>query len=320
MSNKDNKSTVCIIILNQNEKNLLKNSLRNVFSNTRYENFDVVVVDNGSTDGSVDLVQTSFPQASVISNEQNLGFSIGNNIGIYASGDYDYYLLLNNDTEVHENWLTEMLQTAQRHEKVGLIGAKLLYPDDTVQHAGGVFDSSGDRHIGRGENPEKFSSDREVDYITGAAFLIKKDLVEQIGFLDEILSPIYYEDIDYCRRAAKAGFKIYLSASAVVVHHESKTTSKNNIEQNYFIKRKNCIKYLILNETGRTFLFNLLREVKYPLAAMMNYKNNSLRILLKAYKEVLIDLPKLMHKRYDRSEYVPSYYCIGSKDYSLRYH
>lgn len=307
-----------IIILNWNGKDYLNQCLEMLYRKTSYSNFNVTVVDNGSSDGSKGMLRERFSQVDLVTNERNLGFSIGANMGIKEVSDSEYYLLLNNDTKPKDNWLSEMVKVAEENE-AGIVGSKLLYPDGTVQHAGGKFGKNGPMQIGVGKHPDQFTKDREVKFVVGAAFLINSEVKESIGYLDELFSPAMREETDYCDRAKKAGFQIYLAADSVLIHYEGKTQEKNPSKFSYFIGRKNTLKYNFMNSSGINIFKALWIEIKYLGASIIGYDYNPMRELLKAYKEFLMDLPALVHKRYNRTEFVPSYYCEGMKDYSMRY-
>lgn len=219
-----------VIVLNWNGLEYLGTCLGAVLAQD-YDNFEVLVVDNGSTDGSVDFVTESYPQVVLVRNERNLGFSAANNRGLRtASGDL--LVLLNNDTEVDPGWLRALVSTAA-DPNVGIVGAKALYPDGRLQHAGGFVGKRGAAsHYGYQEpDSGQFDQSREVDYVTGASLAITRNALETIGELDEEFSPIYYEDLDWCYRARAAGLRVVYQPQAKLIHHESATTAAFNYEQ-----------------------------------------------------------------------------------------
>jgi GT2 family glycosyltransferase len=312
-----NQPEVCLIVLNWNGKEYLEDCLESIFSRTEYDNFDVSVVDNGSDDGSKEMVKKKFPEVDLIENERNLGYSIGNNVGIYRNDGYDYYVLLNNDIEARNNWLEEMVDTAEE-KKADVTGAKLFYPDDTIQHAGGRVSFNEPNHIGR-DQEDSFDEDKEVEYVTGAVMMISREVIEDIGYLDEIFSPASNEDSDYCFRAREAGRKVVFCSDAELTHYENKTVEKEISSFKYFFERKNSIKFTLMNLKGKRFGESILHEVKRLGASVLGYRQNYFFPLMRAYREVLIDLPELLRKRYSREEHVPSYYCEDIRDYSKRY-
>jgi len=258
-------SFVSIIILNWNGKDFLNKCLTSIITNTDYKDYEIIVVDNGSVDGSIQLVEKNFPNVKLIKNHKNLGFSKGNNIGVRNSKG-DYMLILNNDTEmVDKNWLNNAINLFETDEKIGVIGCKLLYPDGKLQHAGGKINFLNPHfssHIGIGKNPDKVSYNRfyEVDYITAAAMFLKKELVKKIGLFDDIFSPIYYEDSDFCIRARRAGYKVIYAPNIKIIHHES--PSKKQHENNYinYISTRNKILFCLLNMPMKYFPIRAIYE------------------------------------------------------------
>lgn len=135
--------TTYVIIVNWNGKELLQKCLRSLFANTMRSECKVVVVDNASADGSVEMVRDNFPQVESIINSENAGFSKANNHGIRLALEKGarQILLLNNDVEITDvKWLGKFSDVLESDPKIGIVGCKLLYPDGTIQHAGGVID------------------------------------------------------------------------------------------------------------------------------------------------------------------------------------
>ena len=225
----DNSLSVSIIILNWNGYPLLQTCLPLLFNQT-YDNYEVTIVDNGSTDESVAFVTEQFPQVRLIQNKENLGFSRGINVGL-REVNTDVVVLLNNDVLVQPDWLTELIRPLMQADNIGIVGSKLLFPDGTVQHLGAELTyplaQSHHHHYKQIHNDES-SALLEVPYVTGAAMAIHHSVLTQIGLLDEMFHPFYYEEVDYCYRAKAAGFRIVVSTQAVAVHNES--TSMNKVQ------------------------------------------------------------------------------------------
>lgn len=193
---------------------------------------EVIVVDNASMDGTAETVRREFPQVKLIVNDENLGYTKANNIGIRQSRG-KYILLLNPDTVVKPNALQALIECAEAHPDAGIIGAKLLNPDGSIQRSARSFPDIGaglfrNTFLGRlfPNNPfvrryllTDFSYDevREVDWVSGAAMLVRRELFERIGLLDERFWA-YCEDVDLCWRAWQAGFKVLFCPNAVIVH------------------------------------------------------------------------------------------------------
>ncbi len=200
----------------------------------------VHVVDNASTDGSVRMVQNRFPWVHLLASEVNLGFTGGNNLAIpHAHGRY--ILLLNPDTELTPGSLAVMMQYAQQHPTVGVLGPRLRYGDGTLQPSRRRFPTltmammestimeqwfPNNRWAARyrmEETPE--DAVQQVDWLTGACLLTRKDVWDQIGLLDDRFF-MYSEELDWCQRAADAGWlRVYLP-TAEVVHYEGQSSGQ----------------------------------------------------------------------------------------------
>ncbi|MCL7453832.1 MAG: glycosyltransferase family 2 protein [Anaerolineae bacterium] len=219
---------VSVIVLTWNGGSFIEPCLRAVLAQEPPPS-EVIVVDNGSTDGTPDLVAERFPAVRLIRNSRNLGFSAGNNIGLRAASG-ELLVLLNDDTQVHPGFLSALAR-AFDDPAVGMAGTKLLYPDGTIQHAGGyLYGPRGEtEHRGRHSPSDgHFDEVYEPEFVTGAALAIHRRALQQIGLLDEGFSPIYYEDVDWCYRARAAGWRVVFVPQAVVTHHESATADRSS--------------------------------------------------------------------------------------------
>jgi hypothetical protein len=213
---------VAIILVNWNNYPDTKECLDSLGEIT-YSNYEVIVVDNGSEDGSGHKLKKKFPQYNFIFNKKNLGFTGGNNVGMrYAlKKKVDYIFLLNNDTVVDKNFLQPLVKTAERDKKIGIVGPVLYFYDQPqkIQSAGGKIS------LWKGKHPSLtiLPDNRKVDYISGAALLIKKEAVEKIGLLDKKYFA-YCEEVDWCLRAKKAGYKILIVPQGKIWHKVAAST------------------------------------------------------------------------------------------------
>jgi len=211
-----------VIILSWNGMKYLEDCLNAVLAQD-YPDFEVIVVDNGSTDASPDFVSAHYPQVRLIRNKYNLGFAAGNNVGLKAAMG-DVLILLNQDTIVRPGWMKALVGTLKK-ETVGIAGCKILYPDGrTIQHAGGWIEwpLGLTFHYGQGEQDMgQWDTPRQVDYVTAAAMAFRRDVLERVGFLDEEFWPGYFEDTDFCLRARKMGYEVWYTPDAVLTHVES---------------------------------------------------------------------------------------------------
>ncbi len=183
--------------------------------------YEVIVVDNASTDATPTLLKKTKNLVAII-NKKNKGFVEACNIGAeHARGRY--ILFLNNDTKVTPHWLDRMLEPFVADDNVGITGAKLLYPDGSLQEAGNIIwqDASG-WNYGRGHTPElpEYSYRKEVDYCSGACLMITKALWEKAGGFDKRYAPAYYEDTDLCFTIRQMGYKVVFQPEAKVIHYE----------------------------------------------------------------------------------------------------
>ncbi|HEY3284791.1 MAG TPA: glycosyltransferase family 2 protein [Armatimonadota bacterium] len=202
---------------------------------------EVVVVDNASSDGSAGMVREEFPWARVLENARNLGFSAGNNRGIEQSRGR-YVLLLNPDTVVHAGAFHELVWFADRHSDAGVVGAKLLNRDGTLQYSCRRFPKMADglfRHtpLGKLMPRNKFTrgyllmdhdhgAEAEVDWVSGAAMLLRREVLDQVGLLDAKFF-MYCEDVDICYRAKQAGWKVLYCPSSVITHLIARASDQN---------------------------------------------------------------------------------------------
>jgi glycosyltransferase involved in cell wall biosynthesis/Flp pilus assembly protein TadD len=222
-----------IIIPVLNNLSLTRQCLESISENTDCP-YEIIVVDNGSSDGTRDYLNRVEAENWVraIYNRANLGFARASNQGAQAARG-DYLVFLNNDTIVQPGWLEELLACARKDGKIGAVGAKLLYPDDTIQHAGVVFNEEKlVYHIYKYFNRDHpaVNKEREFQAVTAACMLIKKDLFVKIGAFPESYQN-GLEDVDLCFTLREQGYKIVYNPRAVVYHLESKTPGRFDRDQ-----------------------------------------------------------------------------------------
>jgi GT2 family glycosyltransferase/SAM-dependent methyltransferase len=213
---------VGIVILNWNGRDDTLECLRST-RRLEYPNFDVVVVDNGSCDGSVSAVRTGFPEVTVLELPDNRGCAEGNNIGIRhaLSQGAEHVLIVNNDTVVDPNMLTRLLDAAALAPNAGLWGPKICYYSrpDTVWRTGYNWDPTVFRFVAAGseEDEAQVSTVHEVDSLVGCAMLIRRDVFQAVGMLDSSYF-LYWEDLDFCARARRQGFRCVVAPEATLWH------------------------------------------------------------------------------------------------------
>lgn len=254
---------VSIIILTRNGLKHLKVLFDDFSKKTNYSNFEIIVVDNNSSDGSIEFLKSLKDlNIKIIENKENVSFSKGNNDAVkMAKGEY--ILLMNNDIEPTYGWLNELMGTIIYNDDVGAVGAKLLYPyikernqqkySFTIQHAGDIFrENINNGCLYEAHNQNKYLEDvfensisinRKCLLVTGAVLLTKKDIYMNLGGLDE--SYWYgYEDIDFNLRLYEAGYDVIFASAALLFHHESATPKKSKYLNNHGVLCKKWGKFL----------------------------------------------------------------------------
>jgi GT2 family glycosyltransferase len=220
---------VVIVVLNWNGREDSKECLESLRLLT-YERRKVLLVDNGSTDGSADMLREQFPEAEILQTGRNLGYARGNNAGIGRALETgaDFIVLLNNDTTAESDFVTKLVEEARGDETIGVIGPRIHRYDrrDRVWFAGGRVNLlwGWTRHVGNGARDRgQFRGTVDEDYQTGAAMMISRKALAQLGMLDpEYVS--YFEDTDFCLRARAAGFRVVCRRDALVYHKISRST------------------------------------------------------------------------------------------------
>jgi len=235
---------VSIIILNWNGKEYIKRCLDSVLK-VKYpkDKLEVIVVDNASTDGSPEIIEREYPNVILIRNSKNLGYAMGNNIGIKkATGEI--IILLNNDTYVDERFIMEIVKFMKRPD-VGIVGSLLLYPSKVIQSCGckekflGFWECPG-AGLTLEEGKSLCKDGMEVDYVSGAALAIKREVIDKIGLLDPYFFA-YMEDVDWCYRARNAGYRIVVAANSIVYHYESASWRKMPLRKFYLDYRNKVL-------------------------------------------------------------------------------
>jgi GT2 family glycosyltransferase/glycosyltransferase involved in cell wall biosynthesis len=221
---------VSIIIPLFNNMAYTRHCLEQIRQNTSGEQYELILVDNGSTDNTYTLFESLTPPVKVIRNLKNQGFAKACNQGAReASGKY--LLFLNNDTEPKPGWLEPLIDIADHDPTVAAVGSKLLYPDETIQHAGvSIIDNRREKdplrgeHIWRGRPAGQPEANQLYCYqaLTAACLLVKRDAFEAVGGFDEGYWN-GYEDVDLCFKLGQKGWKLVYQPASIVIHHESKS-------------------------------------------------------------------------------------------------
>ncbi len=225
----DNYPSVQLIVLNWNGRAYL-NACLAALSRLTYTNYNILLVDNDSTDDSVDFVRRRFPHVPILQNEKNLGYAGGNNRALRAL-DNDYAVLVNPDIVVEANWLSELITAMHADPSIAIAGCKLHYPGGKmIQHAGGSISHPQAMPVHRGiheTDTGQFDAVLDVDYVTGATIAIGRTALQNIGPLDEGYF-MYFEEADWCARARAAGYRVVYIPRAAAVHDESAIAIKGS--------------------------------------------------------------------------------------------
>jgi GT2 family glycosyltransferase len=218
---------VFILLLNWNnwkDTNECLNSLERL----DYDEREVIVLDNGSTDGSVERIREEFPEVEIIQLKANLGFSAGNNAGIKVALERgaEYVWLLNNDTTVSPKALKAMVEKAEADRQIGAVGSTIYYANspERLQAWGGGHVNF---WLGRSRHFQVPVADREIEFLTGASILLRASTVKTLGLWDEDYF-LYWEDADYCFRLRNAGWRLGVAGDSKVWHKEQASVGKNS--------------------------------------------------------------------------------------------
>lgn len=274
-----------IIITNWNTRQLLLDCIASVYATVRSTRFEIFVVDNGSTDHSVEAVAKSYPDVRIIANKANLGFAKANNLAIRRMGGR-YAVFLNSDTVLKEGALEAMLRFMEAHPQAGICGPQLLFGDGMKQTSFGVFPSLleefGGKTIERFFFPRSYRDRKErkravfsgpavVDFVVGACMMARKEAIERAGMLDEDYF-FNFEEVDWCLRMKNAGWQVWHLPDVEIFHLQNRSFSAINLRaraeswRSRYIFFKKSLKLSALGAKGLValgFLLNAYRFLGY---------------------------------------------------------
>lgn len=235
---------VSIVIPVYNKVELTLSCIRSIIDNTSEAEYEVLVADDGSTDATVSIGDR-VSNLIVVKDGANRGFIRNcNNAAKHVRGKF--ILFLNNDTVVKKNWLKPMLDLMHSSDSIGIVGSKLIYPTGALQEAGGIIWMDGtSMNYGKGRNPNEpeYNYVREVDYVSGASLLVRRNLFEQLGGFDELYAPAYCEDSDLAFRVREAGFSVMYQPLSEVVHFEGMTHGRDGSSVVNRYQSENIVKF-----------------------------------------------------------------------------
>jgi len=302
---------ISVIIVSYNTCEILKNCLDALYENSKGIDMEVFVVDNNSYDGSANMVKNNFPSVLLLANNQNLGFAAANNQAfILAKGNY--IILLNPDAFIRPSSLEQCVAFMDRTPRCGLCGGKIISPAGLLEPSARRFPSALSKLLAlsglRGKFPQSailnyyefggFAHDRpqEVDWVPGTFTIVRKQLLDEIGFFDERFF-IYYEETDLCVRAKNAGWKIYFIPDAEVTHiggASSKTRKDKSFDNKaaqvlifrmrseWLFYRKNKGMVGLLSSAGVEFFWYIARYTKnflFPFGEASNKRSAAVSVI-----------------------------------------
>lgn len=250
---------VSIIINNYKTRGLLKQCLKGILANPPHSDYEIIVIDNNSQDGSVELVRQDFPQVKLIASAENLGHHRGNNLGIKNSTG-EYVLILNTDIAIMDNGIDKLVEFMDGHPEVALVGPKLKNPDGTIQMSCMRFPHLftpfyrrtflGKFKFAQDEVSKYLMEDfdhqatKPVDWILGACEMVRRSAIDKIGAMDESLF-LYFGDVAWCKKFWLAGLPVYYLSDCDIIHYHKRESAESGILSKVFwIHIIDWIKYL----------------------------------------------------------------------------
>jgi hypothetical protein len=286
---------ISIIIPNYNGEHFLPCCLDSVFSQD-YFPYEVILVDNASSDHSVALVRECYPLVKIVQNQMNRGYAGGCNDGC-ALATGDYYLFLNTDTTLPGDFLTVMHNCAQERPEYGMYAPKILYPDGSLQAAGCDASFSGSaRERGRGLRNSRYDVPSEVFSPYGAAALFSKELIQQTRGFDEDFF-LFVEETDLALRARLAGFRCWYEPKAMVIHHHGGTAGRSSDIALYYLHR-NTLWYVIKSYPITLFFISFPLIVGRNILSVLYYALQGRgKIIIRSKFDAIMGVKKMMRKR-----------------------
>lgn len=287
---------VSLLLLNWNGRPLLEMCLPPLME-LDYPNYEVILVDNASSDDSLTFTRDRFPEVKIMANKDNLGFSSGMNVALRQIQS-DVVVLLNNDVVVRPEWLRALIRPLLVDETIGITGCKLLYPDEqTIQHAGARLSyplAYTHHHHYQETDTGQDKEIREVEYVTGAAMAIAGRVLDDVGLLDESFSPFYYEEVDFCYRARVVGYRTVYVPQAVAIHHES-ASMRQMSRPHLHIFHKSRLRFVLKHYTRQQFFEDFLPAEAEELENLALL--DDLLRMRRVYLEIALALPEILRYR-----------------------
>ena len=256
---------VSIVTVSWNSLAVTCEFLHSIKENNQYENVEVIIVDNASSEDPSKALREAYPAATIIRNELNLGFSGGNNTGIrQAKGDYLF--IVNNDTEFTPGLIESLLDVFQHYSDAGIVCPKFQYFFDkgTIEYAGyrpvNIFTGRNSMIGSREKDEGQYNELKQTRYAHGGGMMVSRKVIDEVGLMPEEFF-LYYEELDWSEQVRKKGFKIYFQPDALLYHKESMTTGKTSPLKTYYLTRNRILfmrRNMPLASLGIFFLYFIL--------------------------------------------------------------
>ncbi|MEQ8361789.1 MAG: glycosyltransferase family 2 protein [Cyclobacteriaceae bacterium] len=293
---------ISIIILNYNQLEVTCEFLNSAKSLT-YPNYEIILVDNASSDDPTLHINKYYPEVHLIVNDKNYGFTGGNNIGMKAAKG-EYFFIVNNDTEVNSNLLEMLLEPFYMDESIGMVSPKIKFyhQPDLIQYAGftKINPFTGrNKAIGSKERDTgQYDQGGYTNYAHGAAMLVKREVTEKVGMFPDHFF-IYYEELDWSAHTKRAGFEIYYQPKAEILHKESVTMGKESAIKAYYHNR-NRILFMRRNSNPFEFLCFLFFLI------LLIIPKSIIQYIIKGQKEHLTNFIKGLIWNLKTPKYLPN--------------
>ena len=312
------QSSVAIIIINWNSYSLTRDCLESL-QKIVYQNFQIVLVDNASSDDSAKKLKDEFPEINLIINSDNLGFTGGNNVGLEFAlkNGYNYLLLLNNDTIVEPNFLSILVEKIEEDDNIAAVQPKIYFNHNRqlVWNAGGryypVISLSkviGEEVVDKGQ----FSDSKESDWLTGCAFMTRSSVVSEVGLLSDLYFYGCFDDVDWSIRMRKKGYKLLFCADSKIYHAVAASSKGDGTNGEgvlkpffHYLVNRNHILFLRQHTSWfylpTSYLYQLFKFFGYSAYFIFRRRFRKLRAFLHGFWHGLskpLDPKSLNHKHY----------------------